>query len=53
MFNLKELYSFITKFGGVVAAFAVVVTSLTVNSACAWIAYQTEEPEEIKALKKN
>ena len=49
---MKKLYSFMTKFGGVVAAFAVVVTSFTANSACVWLAYQPEEPEEVKALKK-
>lgn len=50
---MKKLYSFMTKFGGVVAAFAVVVTSFTANSACVWLAYQPEEPEDVKALKKN
>lgn len=50
---MKKLHSFITKFGGLVAAFAVVVTSLTSNSTCLWITYQPEEPEEVKALKKN
>ena len=50
---MKKLYSFITRLGGMVAAFAVVVTSLTANSACVWLAYQPEEPEEVKALKKN
>ena len=47
---MKKLCSFVTKFGGFVTAFAIVVTSLTANSACAWIAYQTEEPEDVKAL---
>ena len=50
---MKKLYPFITRLGGFVAAFAIVVTSLTANSACVWIAYQTEEPEEVKVLKKN
>lgn len=49
----KGIYSIITKFGGLVAAFVVVVTSLTSNSTCLWITYQPEEPEEVKALKKN
>lgn len=48
----KGIYSLITKFGGLVAAFAVVVTSLTSNSTCLWITYQPEEPEEVKALKR-
>ena len=45
----KTIYSLITKFGGMIAAFAVVATSLSANSTCAWIAYQDEEPEEVKA----
>lgn len=49
----KTIYSLITKFGGMIAAFVVVATSLSANSTCAWIAYQDEEPEEVKALKRN
>lgn len=48
----KKIAQFVTKFGGTIAAFAVVVASLTANSACAWLSYQPEEPDEIKQLKK-
>lgn len=43
---------FIMKFGGMFAALAMVVTSLTVNSACACIMHQEELPEEAKKLRK-
>lgn len=49
----KRINVLISKFGGVFAAFAVIVTYLTANSTCAWLSYQPEEPEEVKALKKN
>lgn len=48
----KRFYTLITKFGGLLAAFAVVVSTMTSNSTCLWITYQPEEPEEVKALKK-
>lgn len=50
---MKKVYSFMAKFGGMIAAFAVVITSFTANSTCIWLSYQPEEPEEVKALKKN
>lgn len=50
---MKKFYSFMTRFGGMVAAFAMVITSLTANSTCIWLSYQPEEPEEVKALKKS
>ncbi|MBQ6944104.1 MAG: cyclic lactone autoinducer peptide [Ruminococcus sp.] len=48
----KRFYTLITKFGGMFAALALVITSFNANSACVWLAYQPEEPEEVKALKK-
>ncbi len=48
----KKITQFMTKFGGTMAAFAVVVAALTANSACFWLSHQPEEPEEIKQLKK-
>lgn len=50
---MKKFYSFMARFGGMVAAFAMVVTALTANSTCIWLSYQPEEPEEVKALKKS
>lgn len=48
----KKIAQFITKFGGTMAAFAVMVAALTANSACLWLTHQPEEPDEIKQLKK-
>ena len=48
----KKICSFITRFGGTMAALALVV-AMTANSTCAWLAYQPEEPEEVKMLKKD
>ena len=42
----KKICSFITRFGGTMAALALVVATMTANSTCAWLAYQPEEPEE-------
>ena len=44
----KKICSFITRFGGTMAALALVVATMTANSTCAWLAYQPEEPEEVK-----
>ena len=40
------------KFGGVVAAFAVVIASVSANSACMWISHQPELPDDVKKLRK-
>ena len=42
----KKICSFITRFGGTMAALALVVATMTANSTYAWLAYQPEEPEE-------
>ena len=42
----KKICSVITRFGGTMAALALVVATMTANSTCAWLAYQPEEPEE-------
>lgn len=47
----KKICSFITRFGGTMAALVLVVATMTANSTCAWLAYQPEEPEEVKMLK--
>ncbi len=48
----KKFAHLVTKFGGTMAAFAVMVAALTANSACFWLSHQPEEPDEIKQLKK-
>lgn len=49
----KHLYSFFSKFGGTIAALAIVVSTMTANTTCLWITNQPEEPDAVKALKKN
>ncbi len=43
---------FMMKFGGLFAALALVITTATVNSACACIMHQEEIPETAKKLRK-
>ena len=40
------------KFGGCIAALAMMVTAATVNSACVWFTHQEKLPEEAKKLRK-
>ena len=49
----KKICSFITRFGGTLAGWALVVATMTANSTCFWLSYQPEEPEEVKMLKKD
>ena len=49
----KKICSFITRFGGTMAALALVVATMTANSTCLWLSHQPEEPEEVKMLKKD
>ncbi len=41
----------ILKYGGMLAALAMVFTTLTVNSTCTWMTYQEELPETAKKLQ--
>lgn len=43
---------FLTKFGHIFAALALVFTTLTVNSTCGYIVHQEKLPENAKALRK-
>ena len=47
--NMKKI---ILKYGGMLAALAMVFTTLTVNSTCTWMTYQEELPETAKKLRK-
>lgn len=40
------------KFGSVVAAFALMITTLNVNTACIWIAHQEILPKSAEKLRK-
>ena len=42
----------ILKYGGMLAALAMVFTTLTVNSTCTWMTYQEELPDTAKKLRK-
>lgn len=43
---------FLMKYSGMMAALAMVFTTLTVNSTCTWMTYQEELPETAKKLRK-
>ena len=47
--NMKNI---IFKNGGMLAALAMVFTTLTVNSTCTWMTYQEELPDTAKKLRK-
>lgn len=43
---------FFEKYGSMIAALALAVTTISANSACTWITYQPELPEVVKKLRK-
>lgn len=43
---------FIRKYGAWMAAFAMVVTTMTANSTCIFLTHQAELPETAKKLRK-
>lgn len=43
---------FLMKYSGMLAAVALVFTTLTANSTCTWVTYQEELPEIAKKLRK-
>lgn len=43
---------FLMKYSGMLAAIAMVFTTLTANSTCTWMTYQEELPETAKKLRK-
>lgn len=49
----KEIFKrFLYSLGGIVASFAVVVTTLSANTACLYIMHQPELPDSAKKLRK-
>jgi len=48
----KGIRNFGYKFGGFVATFALIVTTLNVNTTCAYFAHQPKLPESAKKLRK-
>ncbi len=47
-----KMKKFVSKWGHVLAAFALVVTALTSNVACGWVYHQPKMPEAAKKLRK-
>lgn len=47
-----SLVKLTSKFGGLFAAFALVIASFSANTACMWISHQPELPEDVKNLRK-
>lgn len=47
-----RMKKFIQRYGGWIAAFALIVTTVTANSACVWASYQPVVPENAKKLRK-
>ncbi|MGN1481723.1 cyclic lactone autoinducer peptide [Porcipelethomonas sp.] len=43
---------FVAKFGGLFAALAVVIASVSANTTCMWISHQPELPDDVKKLRK-
>ena len=43
---------FLMKYSGMLAALALVFTTLTANSACTWVTYQEALPENAKKLRR-
>lgn len=48
----KKMMRFCGMFGGMFAALAMVMTTLTANSTCIYLSYQDEMPESAKNLRK-
>lgn len=44
--------AFMKKYGHVMAALALIVTTITANSACVWITHQEPLPDAAKKLRK-
>jgi len=47
-----EMKKIINKFGTVVVSFALVLSVIAANQACAFFAYQPELPDSVKSLRK-
>lgn len=52
MGEVKEMKKLLMKYSGMLAAVAMVFTTLTANTACTWMTYQEELPETAKKLRK-
>lgn len=50
--EVLALKKFMLKYSGMLAAFALVITTVVANSACVWITHQEQLPESAKALRK-
>lgn len=50
--EVKIMKKFLIKHSNLLAALALVVTTLTVNSTCTWMTYQEKLPETAMKLRK-
>ena len=50
--EMRSMKNWFKKYSGVVAAFAVVVTTFIANSTCIYILHQDKMPESAKKLRK-
>lgn len=47
-----SVFGFFSRFGGVLAGLAMMVTAMTVNSTCIYLTHQPELPQNAKKLRK-
>lgn len=52
MNGVRQMKKLLMKYSGMLAALAMVFTTLTANSTCTWVTYQEEMPESAKKLRK-
>lgn len=43
---------FMVLFGGILAAFALIIATISANSACMWITHQPKLPDDVRKLRK-
>lgn len=49
---MKGLEKWVKKYSGIIAAFAMLVTTVVANSTCIYIMHQDELPESARKLRK-
>lgn len=52
MNGVRQMKKLLIKYSGMLAALAIVFTTMTVNSTCTWMSYQEELPDTAKKLRK-
>lgn len=49
---MKKGKKLMAKFGPMLAALALMVTTMSVNTTCSWVGYQDKVPENARKLRK-